>query len=130
MVSAMKTLQCPHCGEGIDVLEPSDMDGLGIKGAKRTELIAKGALKPWAKLRTGRIFLYLKGEVDEYLATRQFDSYRKQIKKRNPTIEVVSFSEEDVEILRQIEEKRREALEAEEAFMRRVEARTESVPKP
>jgi hypothetical protein len=67
---------CPHCHKEIEVLEPSDLDHLGITPNPRAAAVESGELPVWARLRGGKLFLYLKKDVDALVETRRLASWR------------------------------------------------------
>lgn len=63
-------LTCPHCHKAIDVLEPKDLDALGLGQNIRAPLIKDGDLPPWAVLRSGKFFLFLRDDVTAVIELR------------------------------------------------------------
>lgn len=72
---------CPHCHEEIDLLEPKDMDELGLTPNVRGPAIESGDLQTWLRLRSGKFFLYLKEDVDDYLKRRSRNQVEKALNR-------------------------------------------------
>lgn len=74
--------QCPHCHKDIELLEPKDLDRLGLTPNVRGPMVDEGALKPWAKLRSGKFFLFLRKDVDVVYEARKVKDFERDLEKR------------------------------------------------
>lgn len=81
---------CPHCQNEIDLLEPKDLDELGLTPNIRGPLIKSGDLKVWATLRGGKFFLFLRSEVRKTQRVRS-------LKERERLARSASTSQEEYE---------------------------------
>lgn len=89
------TLKCPHCGEPIEVLEPKDLDELGLTQNPRGAAVREGELHAWAKLRSGKLFLYLRSDVEKYFQHKQVNERRQMIEKMGG-IEADRLTDEEI----------------------------------
>jgi hypothetical protein len=76
-----RSLTRPHCHCGIEVLEPVDLDRMGLGPNPRSAAVESGALTPWARLRGGKLFLYLKTDVDAFTEARRTAGLRRFAKQ-------------------------------------------------
>lgn len=101
---AVQTPRCPHCQNVIELLEPSDVDEMGLLWPKRRELLKRGELIPWAILRNKKFWLYLKQDVDNYLHHEGVEKARKDLKSRYDVAGAEQMSDEAVlELEKQIQ---------------------------
>lgn len=101
---ALQTPRCPHCNNEIELYEPSDVDGIGLPWIKRKELNRTGELKPWAIVRGGKVWIYLKSEVEAYLRGADVKKARKTLDAQFPTIDFEKMSDQAVmQIQKQVE---------------------------
>jgi hypothetical protein len=77
----MQTVHCPHCKQPIEIMEPTDLDALGLTQNPRGAAVKDGRLTPWARLRSGKFFLFLKKDVDAFFAMKDLREKREDAKK-------------------------------------------------
>lgn len=77
----MQLLKCPHCDNEIEVYEPADLDHMGLTANPRADATSSGELQVWARLRSGKLFLYLKQDVDAYLRIKKTQDRRESARK-------------------------------------------------
>lgn len=90
---------CPHCHKTIDLLEPKDLDALGLRANIRGPAIKKGRLPVWLSLRGDKLFLFLKKDVDEELERRRHSQLEKLVKGTN----LARSAQEEARIIKALE---------------------------
>ena len=109
-------LECPHCHQTIELMEPKDLDDRGLTPNVRGPAVESGELKTWARLRGGRFFLFLKKDVEDYLDRRTADDFQKVLKRAGMN----NLSrEEQLEQIKRLEEAVRQQSEVEAAAVLR-----------
>lgn len=73
--------ECPHCHKPIDLMEPNELDVIGLTPNVRAPAVASGALPVWARLRGGKFFLFLRPEVEAYVQEKRQRDFSQVLKR-------------------------------------------------
>ena len=80
----MAQVACPHCSQSTALMEPADLDRLGLTTNPRADAIKRGELRPWMTVRKGLHNVFLKEDVDEYVTQRRLTRWSKLLDRLTP----------------------------------------------